>query len=281
MKKKMFVFVGIIVVIAIAAISIKTYANYKLNEKIENNQIELKNVGKKFSDEKVESKKLDILKKLESDKEFKALAKDEDFKEVSKKYNASINSMKGYFSQKYEKDVKSLTIETLASVTSKDEINAMKAKLITLKEEIKKNASYTLEKVELNKLEKGIDTLISSYDSRCMGIDEEIRIATEKAAEEARLKAEAEAKAKADAEAKAIADAAAKAKADAAKKSASTSTSNPSTSEHGRLVTTYYTVVNGQLDEKMWDIYSDGWHYVYAGSGQATAGWYSPDFFNP
>ena len=90
-------------------------------------------------------------------------------------------------------------------------------------------------------------------------IDEEMKIAAKKAAE-----AEAKAKA-AEAEAKAWADARIKAN------------STPWASEHGYIVDSMYQTIDGK-EVKMWDTYSDGWHYVYPEDGLGEGKWCDPEF---
>lgn len=294
MKAKLLILAGVMAALIVGFFSYKVYANHQLNNEIQKYSKDISKKEKKFESSKTENQKIGVLKSLIEDKEIKNVISDSDYSEVSKKYKESIKSMQKYFNDEYSKEIKFCTIENLAAVTSKDEITKMQTKLNSVQDKIKKNGSYTLEKTAQKDLESSVAKLTESYNQRCTGIDEEIRIAAAKAAEEARLKAEAEAKAKAEAEAKAKAEAEAKAKATqkpASKPSGSTSgTSKPSTSGstsstskpsgstgHGRVIWTEYDTTTG-VPIKWYDRYSDGWYYFYIGNG---IGWSAPDTFDP
>ena len=294
MKAKLLILAGVMAALIVGFFSYKVYANHQLNNEIQKYSKDISKKEKKFESSKTENQKIGVLKSLIEDKEIKKLSSDSDYSEVSKKYKESIKSMQEYFNDEYLKEIKSCTIENLAAVTSKDEIVTMQTKLNSVQDKIKKNGSYTLEKTAQKDLESSIAKLTESYNQRCTGIDEEIRIAAEKAAEEARLKAEA--KAKAEAEAKAKAEAEAKAKADAAKKSASTSTSkpaskpavstpstpsNPGSTGHGRVVLWQDDYASDGTKYRVYDRYSDGWYYFYANPYSNGSGWYPPDTLDP
>lgn len=282
MKKQLLLIIGLVVIIAISSIwGYKAYANHRLNEKIDEFTSEISAKQAEFDKSKLDSKKVEILRSLESDKEIKALATDEDYKSVSKKYQDSISNMQKYFSKKYSAEIKENTIEDLAAVTSKDEIIAKQTKLNSLQEEIEKNAQYTLDKTTQKSLNGSINELLDAYNKRCMGIDEEIRIAAEKAAAEAKAKAEAAAKAAAAKKSASKPSSSASKPSSGSSSSGGSTASKPSSSGHGYIVKTVWTVENGQPKYKMWDIYSDGWYYVYPDGDGSMSGWVSPDIFAP
>lgn len=201
-KKRKIVFITVIILIIAVIGSVGGYTVYKQNQIKERSATVKADIAgnlETFDKENDRNKKLEIFKKLSSDKS--AYQKEEHSqKEVLKDFENTLEKMKAFFSKDYDKIISDNTLSDIEKISDKAKITTAKENLEKLLDTIK-SENDTLKLENLEEKTTAVQSLIEKYTNRVKAIEEEE--AKKKAEEEAKKKAEEEARKKAEEEAQA------------------------------------------------------------------------------
>lgn len=204
-KKKTIGLIALIIVVIAACCFAKVAHDNQLKQKREANinsiNAEINSQLTAFDKEADRTKKLELLKTLETD--YVSYKKGETYESCTKKYNNTITNMKKYFKDDYDNTIEEITnvIGTdVETCNDKEKLNTSIQSLEkfknTLKSEYENYQTVTQEQYE--KYNDSILKMSDTYTARVKSIEEEKKVAEEKKKqeeEEAKKKAEAQANA--------------------------------------------------------------------------------------
>lgn len=199
--KKIIELVAFIIVVITACCFSKVTHDNQLKQKreatIDSINAEIDSQLTAFDKETDRTKKLEILKTLET--EYVSYKKGETYKNCTKKYNTTITNMKKYFKDDYDNTIEEITkvIGTdVETYSDKEKLNTSIQSLKKFKDTLKSEYEnyQTVTRKQYETYNDSILKMSDTYTARMKSIEEEEKkIAEEKEEEEAKKKAEAQA----------------------------------------------------------------------------------------
>ncbi len=191
MKKKIIIFIIIMLLILSCGIGYYMYRQYLEQKKIDEKVSDITKIEQNFYKNEDRNDKLIILKSMISEQK-KDYNSDE---KVRNKYEKTIKSMQTEFLKEYDKIIQENVIENLNELEDKEIINNHTQILNTLWSTIEAEKDYTFSnRSECDTYTKKISTLIEKYSNRMTALEEKEKAEAKakKQEEEARKKAEQE-----------------------------------------------------------------------------------------